>query len=68
MSWDGTDARGHAMPSGVYFVRARVGRELLDQKIVLLSETSRRRGSRLALAWDRWPAPGAGARPPRRPW
>lgn len=36
MSWDGRDARGHAMPSGVYFVRARVGREHLDQKIVLL--------------------------------
>jgi hypothetical protein len=36
LSWNGTDARGHAVPSGVYFVEARTGRTLLNHKIVLL--------------------------------
>jgi hypothetical protein len=36
LSWDGTDARGHALASGVYFVEARIGRALLNHKIVLL--------------------------------
>ncbi len=36
MTWDGTDASGRPLPSGVYFVRASVGRQQLQRKMVLL--------------------------------
>lgn len=34
--WDGRDSRGRRLPSGVYFVKLRVGARQLDGKIVLL--------------------------------
>jgi hypothetical protein len=35
-SWDGTNESGEAVASGVYFVRARVGADRLERKVVLL--------------------------------
>ena len=35
--WDGTNGRGVAVGSGVYFIRVRVGPETLERKVVLLN-------------------------------
>jgi len=37
VTWDGTNERGHPVGNGVYFVRARVGAETLERKVVLLN-------------------------------
>jgi len=37
VTWDGTNRRGVRVGSGVYFVRARVGQETLERKVVLLN-------------------------------
>ncbi len=37
VTWNGTNGRGDAVSSGVYFVRARIGRETLERKVVLLN-------------------------------
>jgi flagellar hook assembly protein FlgD len=35
LTWNGRDARGRSVPSGVYFCRLTVGKESLTRKIVL---------------------------------
>ncbi len=35
--WDGTDARGHKLPSGVYFVRLNAGGETTSRRVTLIS-------------------------------
>ena len=37
VTWDGTNERGRPVGNGVYFVRARVGAETLERKVVLLN-------------------------------
>ena len=34
--WDGTDERGLAVPSGVYFYRVEAGTQRMSRKMVLL--------------------------------
>ena len=36
LSWDGADARGNPVASGIYFVRASSGREVVTRKVTLL--------------------------------
>lgn len=36
IDWDGTDARGQALPAGIYFARLRAGREVSTHRVVRL--------------------------------
>ncbi len=36
LTWSNADARGAAVPAGLYFVRARAGSEVLRQRVVIL--------------------------------
>jgi hypothetical protein len=37
VTWNGTNGRGDVVGSGVYFIRARIGQETLERKVVLLN-------------------------------
>ncbi|HFE52111.1 MAG TPA: T9SS type A sorting domain-containing protein, partial [Bacteroidetes bacterium] len=36
LSWSGTDSAGRALPSGLYFVRARYGKQIQMRKVLLV--------------------------------